>query len=94
MEEKKFTQFARNDWNAFQAAARTIAETFGVTVECSPKYGYLRTTFNGTGDVQQTREQNQALRTIEDLIELVSEFPEGYLQTLDSPKTLLGQQTS
>lgn len=81
MEERKFTRFARDDWNTFEAAAHTIAKAFGVTVECGAKYEYLRTSFNHRCSIGLTTEQYKALGVIEDLIELVSEFPEDYLRT-------------
>lgn len=86
MDKQKFTRCSRNDWNKFEGAAHTIAKAFGVTVECSQKYDYLRTIFNSIGVAQLKPEQNQALNKIEYLIELVSEFPSGYLRTLEIPK--------
>ena len=86
MEKKKFTRFPREDWNNFEFAAHTIAKAFGVTVDCSPKYDYLRTSFNQGFSTGLTPEQYAAVGVIEDLIELVSEFPEDYLRTHNPPK--------
>lgn len=73
----------REDWQRYRAAMEIIANRFGITVYCSQKYSYLNVNFHTTGlcaaDVT-------ALSTLEDLVMLVSEWPENVLQRLDPAK--------
>ncbi len=73
----------REDWQQYGAAMRTIATAFGTSVYCHQKKNRLAVDFKSAGLDQQ---QLAALAMIEDMVELVSEFPVGYLDKLDSPK--------
>ncbi|WP_194726464.1 hypothetical protein [Noviherbaspirillum malthae] len=70
----------RKDWQEYQQALKTVAAALGTTVFCSQKYDYMRVQprFDGLG-----REQFDALSTLADLVELVSGFPERYLERLE-----------
>lgn len=72
----------REDWQRYKAAAETIAASLGTTVICTEKNGRLRVDFNESA---LTADQVRAVGAIEDLIELVTEFPEGYLEMLAPP---------
>lgn len=62
-------------WEQYRAAMQTIAAAMGTTVECTKKYERLSVTFDTS---QLTAEQAAALSVVEDLVELVSEFPPGF----------------
>ena len=72
----------RDDWRRYSAAMRTIATAFGTSVNCHPKNGRLAVDFRSAG---LNQEQLAALGVIETLVELVSEFPSGYLEQLEPP---------
>ena len=72
----------RADWQRYKAAAETIAASLGTTVLCTEKNGRLRVDFDESA---LTVDQANAVSAMEDLIELVTEFPAGYLETLPPP---------
>jgi len=73
----------REDWQQYSAAMRTIATAFGTTVYCHQKNNRIAVDFQSVG---LSQEQLAALAVIENLVELVSEFPAGYLEKLEPPK--------
>ena len=73
----------REDWQQYSAAMRAIAVAFGTTVYCHQKHNRLTVDFQSVG---LNQEQLAALAVIENLVELVSEFPAGYLEKLEPPK--------
>jgi hypothetical protein len=62
---------------------RTIATALGTTVYCHQKNNRIAVDFQSVG---LSQEQLAALAVIENLVELVSEFPAGYLEKLEPPK--------
>lgn len=70
----------REDWQRYRAAMEIIANKFETTVYCSQKHSYLNVNFHTSGlpatDVS-------ALSILEDLVMLVSGWPEGLLQRFD-----------
>lgn len=80
---KKMDQKER--WQQYREAMQTIAAGFGTTVECTKKYERLGVHFETAG---LTAEQAAALHVVEDLVELVSEFPPDFLEQLEPPAAL------
>lgn len=72
----------REDWQRYSAAMQAIAVTFGTTVNCHPKNNRLAVDFRSAG---LNQEQLAALDVIETLVELVSEFPPGFLEQFEPP---------
>lgn len=72
----------RDDWQRYSAAMRTIATAFGTSVNCHPKNNRFAVDFRSVG---LNQEQLAALAVIETLLELVSEFPPGFLEQLEPP---------
>lgn len=70
----------RQHWQRYRAVMETIANRFGVTVYCAQKYFYLNVNFCTDG---LTTAEVSALSTLEELVMLVSEWPEGALQRID-----------
>lgn len=70
-------------WQQYKHAVQVIAQAMGTTVHCQPKNGYLRVNFKADG---LTVEQDAAMQTITELVELVTGFPPGYLEQLEVPK--------
>ena len=70
-------------WQQYRSAMQTIAAALGTTVACKGKYERLSVTFDASA---LTVEQAAALHVVEDLVELVSEFPPGFLEQLEPPK--------
>ncbi len=70
----------RQDWQRYRTAMETIANRFGVSVYCSQKYSYLNVNFLTDG---LTSAEISALSTLEDLVMIVSEWPEGELQKIE-----------
>lgn len=79
------SQTERDDWQQYSAAVRTIAAAFGATVDCHQKNNRLAVNFRSVG---LNQEQLAALSVIENLVELVSEFPAGYLEKLEPPERI------
>lgn len=75
-------EYERKDWNEYSAAMRTIAAAFGTTVYCRKKFKRLAVDFRYE---KLSIEQRDALLVVDQLVQLVSEFPEGYLVTLEPP---------
>lgn len=73
----------REDWKQYSAAMRTIATVFSTTVYCHQKNNRIAVDFQSVG---LNQEQLAALAVIENLVELVSEFPAGYLEKLELPR--------
>lgn len=67
----------REDWKRYRAAMQVIATRFGVPVRSVQKYSYLNVNFNTAG---LSVDEAAALSVIEDLVALVSEWPEGMLE--------------
>jgi hypothetical protein len=74
----------REDWQEYRTHLATIAEAFGTSVRCHSKNGRLAVDFR-RGTLDQV--QIAAVAMVEDLVELLSEFPPGYLVKLDPPNT-------
>lgn len=72
----------REDWQEYGAAMRTIATAFGTTVDCHQKNNRLAVDFRCN---ELNHEQSAALSVVEQLVELVSEFPIGYLEQMEPP---------
>lgn len=72
----------REDLQHYKSVAKSVADAFGTTVLCTEKYGRLRVDFD---ESLLAEDQATAVRAVADLIELVTEFPPGYLETLDAP---------
>lgn len=73
----------RDEWDRYKTAMREIGLAFHVAVMCKEKNGRLDVTFRRDG---LTPAENDALDVIEELVEVVSEFPPGYLERLEPPK--------
>jgi hypothetical protein len=72
-------------WQQYREAMQTLAATMGTTVECTGKYERLSVTFDTS---LLSAEQAAALGVVEDLVELVSEFPPGFLEQLEPPSAV------
>ncbi|WP_334188703.1 hypothetical protein [Noviherbaspirillum sp.] len=70
----------REDWKRYKDAMKVIAAKFGVPLRCNQKYKYLNVNFGIEGLAD---DEIAALQALEELVMLVSEFPEGVLQRLD-----------
>jgi len=87
----------REDWQRYIVAMQTLAAAFGTTVYCRQKDERLAVDFRTDG---LNKEQLEALAVVENLVELVSEFPLGYLEKLetsepplDTPDILSGSRS-
>lgn len=84
--EKMSHKFTRPDWNAFHQMVKVVAQALGTKVSCEQKYERLQIDFRLHG---LNSEQVKALSTLENLVELVSEFPPDFLSRLDpSPSSM------
>lgn len=72
----------RDEWQQYKTAAETLAAACGTTVICTEKNGRLRVDFD---ERVLTPAQAKAISLIEDMIETITEFPVGYLETLEPP---------
>ena len=77
------SQTEREDWQQYSSAVILIATAFGATVYCHQKYNRLAVNFRSLGLNQG---QLAALAVIENVVQLVGEFPAGYLKKLEPLK--------
>jgi predicted HTH domain antitoxin len=73
------TLMDRLDWQRYKKALKIIGEALHTTVHCNQKYSYMDVRYDRNA---MTEEHAEAFQVMAFLVELVSEFPEGFLQCL------------